>query len=105
MKTIYNMLSTFIGQPPTSFDWQVRDKKNKFIQFENLTPLDFYNKNLSMDLKNKVCLIHCPMSNKQFNKLYTVKYLGNVVEGQIIKYELAEHRGKMSASNIEIVKE
>ena len=26
-------------------------------------------------------------------------------EKQIIKYELAEHRGKMSASNIEIVKE
>ena len=26
------------------------------------------------------------MSNKKFNKLYTVKYLGNVVEGQIIKY-------------------
>ncbi len=26
-------------------------------------------------------------------------------EKEIIKYELAEHRGKMSASNIEIVKE
>ena len=26
-------------------------------------------------------------------------------EKQIIKYELAEHRGKISASNIEIVKE
>ena len=26
-------------------------------------------------------------------------------EKQIIKYELAEHRGKMSATNIEIVKE
>ena len=26
-------------------------------------------------------------------------------EGQIIKYELAEHRGKESATNIEIVKE
>ena len=26
-------------------------------------------------------------------------------EGRIIKYELAEHRGKMSATNIEIVKE
>ena len=26
-------------------------------------------------------------------------------EGQTIKYELAEHRGKMSATNIEIVKE
>ena len=26
-------------------------------------------------------------------------------EKQIIKYELAEHRGKMSATNIEVVKE
>ena len=26
------------------------------------------------------------MSNKKFNQLYTVKYLGNVTEGQIIKY-------------------
>ena len=39
-----------------------------------------------MNLKDKVCLIHCPMSDKEYNKLYTVKYLGNVVEGQIIKY-------------------
>ena len=39
-----------------------------------------------MNLKDKVCLIHCPMSNKKNNKLYTVDYLGNVVEGQIINY-------------------
>ena len=26
------------------------------------------------------------MSNKKFNTMYTVEYLGNVVEGQIIKY-------------------
>ena len=39
-----------------------------------------------MKLTDKVCLIHCPMSNKKFDKLYTVKYLGNVVEGQIITY-------------------
>ena len=37
-------------------------------------------------LKDKVCLIHCPMSNKKFNELYTVRFLGNVVEGQVIKY-------------------
>ena len=86
LNSIYKMLCTFIGKPPTSFDWQIRDKKNKFITYNNLAPKDFYNKFLSMDLKDKVCLIHCPMSNKEFNKLYTVKYLGNVVEGQIIKY-------------------
>ena len=31
-------------------------------------------------------MIHAPMSNKKFNTVYTVEYLGNVVESQIIKY-------------------
>ena len=86
MNSIYNMLCTFIGKPPSNFNWQVRDKKKKFIRFDNVTPIDFYKKHLGMKLKEKVCLIHCPMSNKKFDKLYTVKCLGNVIEGQIITY-------------------
>ncbi len=86
MSSIYKMLCNFIGQPPTSFNWEARTKKKKFIRYENITPLDFYNKMSGINLKNKVCLIHCPMSDKKYNKLYTVKYLGNVVEGQIIQY-------------------
>jgi len=86
MQSIYNMLCMFIGKPPEKFSWQVRDKKNKFLRFDNLTPIDFYNKNVGLNLSDKVCLIHCPMANKNMNELYTIKYLGNVVEGQIIKY-------------------
>ena len=86
MSTIYKLLCEFIGKPPEKFDWQVRDKKKKFISYKNISPVDFYKKMVPFDLNEKVCLIHCPMSNKKFNKLYTVKYLGNVVEGQIIKY-------------------
>jgi len=86
MSSIYKMLCNFIGQPPTSFDWEARTKKKKFIRHQNITPLEFYNKMLGMSLKDKVCLIHCPMSDKKYNKLYTVNYLGNVVEGQIIQY-------------------
>ena len=86
MQSIYNMLCMFIGKPPESFDWQVRDKKNKFLRFNNLSPLDFYKKNVGVKLADKVCLIHCPMRDKKMNELYTIKYLGNVVEGQIIKY-------------------
>ncbi len=86
MSSIYKMLCNFIGQPPTLFNWEARTKKKKFIRYENITPLDFYNKMSGINLKNKVCLIHCPMSDKEYNKLYTVKYLGNVVEGQIIQY-------------------
>ena len=86
MESIYNMLCMFIGKPPEKFDWQVRDKKNQFIRYENLTPIDFYSKNVGIKLADKVCLIHCPMSDKKMNELYTINYLGNVVEGQIIKY-------------------
>ncbi|MBI45520.1 MAG: aminopeptidase [Candidatus Marinimicrobia bacterium] len=86
MEDIYNMLCMFIGKPPESFDWQIRDKKNKFLRFDNISPIDFYKNNVGINLKDKVCLIHCPMDTKNFNELYTIKYLGNVIEGQIIKY-------------------
>ena len=86
MSTIFKLLCEFIGKPPEKFDWQTRDKKKKFISHKNITPIDFYKKMVPFNLNDKVCLIHCPMSNKKFNKLYTVSYLGNVVEGQIIKY-------------------
>ncbi len=86
MKAIYNMLCIFIGKPPEKFDWQIKTKKKKFKRFENLTPLKFMKDHVSINLKDKLCLIHCPMSNKKFNQTYTIKYLGNVIEGQEIKY-------------------
>jgi len=90
LTTIYSMLCIFLGNPPESFNWQVRDKDKKFIRFTNLTPLDFYKKHVEIKLKDKVCLIHAPMSNKQMNELYTVSYLGNVIDGDIIKYANVE---------------
>ena len=90
MATIYNMLCICLGTPPESFDWQIRDKKKKFKRFNNLTPLDFYKKHIDIVLKDKVCLIHCPMSNKEMNEHYTVSYLGNVVGGKIISYSNIE---------------
>ena len=90
MTTIYNMLCICLGTPPESFDWQIRDKKKNFKRFNNLTPLDFYKKHIDIVLKDKVCLIHCPMSNKKMNEHYTVSYLGNVIGGQIISYANVE---------------
>ena len=86
MSVIYSMLCVCLGNPPSKFDWQVRDKKKKFLRLKNLTPVDFYKKHVKIKLKDKVCLIHAPMSNKRMNELYTVSFLGNVMEGQIIKY-------------------
>ena len=86
LKEIYKMLTIHLGNPPKSFNWQIRDKKKNFIRFDNLTPLSFYNEHVGLNLDEFVCLINCPMSDKQYNKVYTVDFLGNVVEGNPIRY-------------------
>ena len=103
MKAVYNMLCTFLGKPPVEFDWQIKNKKKKYRRFNNLTPLTFMKKHVPINLKDKVCLIHCPMSNKKFDELYTIKYLGNVVEGQIIKY-LNVSLDEMKKASIQSIK-
>ncbi|MDC6448250.1 C1 family peptidase [Alphaproteobacteria bacterium] len=86
MEVIYNLLSMFLGQPPEEIKWSTRNTENKYISMSDITPYDFYKKYADINIKDKVCLIHAPMSNKKFNTMYTVEYLGNVIEGQIIKY-------------------
>ncbi len=86
METIYNLLAMFLGQPPDIINWSASNKDNKHIVISDMTPKDFCKKFADINIKDKVCLIHAPMSNKKFNTMYTVEYLGNVVEGQIIKY-------------------
>ena len=86
IEEIFKMLTMHLGTPPESFNWQVRDKDKKFTRFENLTPQSFYNDHVGLNLDDYVCLINCPMSNKEYNKVYTVEHLGNVVEGSPIRY-------------------
>ena len=86
LSTIYKMLVIHLGEPPKSFTWQVRDKKKKFHRFKNLTPTSFYQEHVGIDLSDLVCLINCPMSDKEYNKVYSVGFLGNVVGGNPIRY-------------------
>ena len=86
LRTIYQMLTICLGSPPEKFEWQIRDKDKKFHRFEKLNPKQFYKEHVGLDLNDYVCLINCPMSDKSYNEIYTVDYLGNVVEGSIIRY-------------------
>ena len=86
LSEVYQMLTIHLGTPPESFDWQVRDKDKKFLKFKNLTPHSFYKEHVGLNLDEYVCLINCPMSDKEYDKVYTVEFLGNVVEGNEIRY-------------------
>jgi bleomycin hydrolase len=80
------MLAIHLGEPPTEFDWQWRDKEKTFHRDGTMTPQAFYAKYVAINLDDMVCLIHDPRPHHKFDTVYTVNYLGNVVGGEIIKY-------------------
>ena len=86
LSTIYKMLVIHLGEPPESFNWQIRDKKKGFHRFKNLTALSFFKEHVGIELNDLVCLINCPMSDKEYDRVYTVEFLGNVIEGNPIRY-------------------
>lgn len=83
---IYRMLCIHLGEPPKTFNWQWRDKDKNFHRDGMLTPKEFYDKHVAVDLDEYVCLIHDPRPQHTFDTVYTVRFLGNVVGGEVIKY-------------------
>jgi len=86
MEEFYKLLCINLGVPPETFYWEWRDKNGIFHRRGNITPVEFYNEYVGLDLDDLVSLINAPTKDKPFNKLYTVKYLGNVVGGQDTRY-------------------
>lgn len=86
LETIYRMLSICLGEPPKTFTFEARDKDDQFIRIANISPVDFYNKYVKMDMDDYVSLINAPTKDKPFNRTFSVKYLGNVRGGQSVKY-------------------
>lgn len=83
---IYRMLAIHLGEPPREFEWQWRDKDKEFHRAGTLTPQEFYDKYIGVDLDSQVCLIHDPRPLHRTMRSYTVKFLGNVVGGEPILY-------------------
>ena len=84
--TFYDMLSISLGVPPTAFDFEVRDKDDKFIRDMNITPKAFFDKYVGKCLDEYISVINAPTADKPYHRSYTVRFLGNVKEGQIVRY-------------------
>jgi bleomycin hydrolase len=83
---VYRMLCIHLGEPPTDFQWQWRDKDKAFHRAGKLTPTEFYAKYVGYDLSDMVCLIHDPRPAHPFDRTYTVRFLGNVSGGRPVEY-------------------
>ena len=86
METIYRILSISLGNPPLVFNYEYLDKDKNYHIIKNITPKEFYQKYVKLDLSNKISIINAPTKDKPFNRSFTVKYLGNVYDGRQVKY-------------------
>lgn len=86
MQGVYNVLTATLGKLPEKFDFIAHDKDKKLIEDKGMTPHTFFEKYVGMEIDNYVSLINSPTDDKPFKKTYTIKYLGNVVEGKIVKH-------------------
>lgn len=78
MQACYNIIESFLGAPPSEFDWTYRDKANKYHN-KKYSPLQFYETVVkpTADLKKFMVLINDP--RQPYNKLYSVELLHNVL--------------------------
>lgn len=83
---IYRLLCICLGEPPKTFTFEYRDKDNNFHREEGLTPKSFFEKYVGVDLSDYVSLINAPTEDKPYGRSYTVQYLGNVKEGNAVRY-------------------
>ncbi len=86
MSDVYRFLCICLGKPPKTFDFEITDKDGNFIRDWQITPQEFFDKYIGWDMDDYVSLINAPTADKPYHHSYSVKYLGNVVEGNIVRY-------------------
>ena len=86
LENIYNLLTNSFGVPPSEFDFEYYDKDDVYHLEKGLTPKEFFDKYIGEEIDEYVSIINSPTKDKPFNKVYTIDYLNNVVEGKFIKH-------------------
>ncbi|KAJ3086765.1 hypothetical protein HK102_012529 [Quaeritorhiza haematococci] len=118
MNEIFRILCITLGEPPKegqTFDWEFRNKDNKFFSFRNLTPKMFYETHIrnpastaaiSSSLSSLTLSLSSPTSSAQpiygfdvsamvslvndprhpYYRAMTVDYLNNMVDGRPVTY-------------------
>jgi bleomycin hydrolase len=103
MADVYRMLALCLGEPPTTFTWRYKGKKDSTTihELKNYTPLQFYKEIVPADYSadNYIMVMHDP--TRDFYKVYEVENARNTIEGinwQYLNLPLAELKKAALAS-------
>lgn len=71
---------------PIIFDYEYKDKDEKCVKISNITPMEFANKYLTMNLNDLIGIANVPMYNTEYNKLYKKKHTENIYENSDVEF-------------------
>lgn len=83
---VWKILVVCLGEPPVRFNWQWRDDEGNFHRDGEVTPHEFYERHVGLDLSEYICLVDDPRPENPKGSMETVEHLGNVVGGRPIRY-------------------
>jgi bleomycin hydrolase len=81
---IWKMLCIHLGTPPKTFDWQWRDKDDKFHRKGRMTPQQFAAEYVDIEWEDYVCIVNDPRN--EYYRTYTIDFLQNVAGGPPVVY-------------------
>ena len=76
MNKVFNTLVSFLGKPPTTFDWEFIYEKNTKV-WKYMTPLKLLEKTGFVP-DDWVSIVNDPRKENGYNKYYQIEYIGNV---------------------------
>lgn len=82
----YRFLINCYGKPVESFDFEYTDSKENYHLEKGYTPKTFFDKYIGSYIDEFVSIINSPTEDKPFDQIYTIDYLGNVVDGKLITH-------------------
>ncbi|WP_420842619.1 C1 family peptidase [Fructilactobacillus cliffordii] len=81
---VYQITASAIGVPPERFDLEYRDDDNHYHFDQGLTPKEFYQKYIDVDLNDYVVLSNAP--DKDYYQMYALPSQDNVIGGLSIQF-------------------
>lgn len=83
---IYAFLCSCYGEPPRQFDFEYVNKDKVYTLEAGMTPQSFCQKYVGDLLNQIVSIINAPTADKPYDKVYTIKLLGNVIGGRQVRH-------------------
>ena len=81
MLRVYNMLVSYLGKPPSTFDFEFTYKSKPCV-WKNLTPLELLAKT-KFNPDDWISVVNDPRKENPYTKYYQVEYLGNVKDQHV----------------------